>query len=501
MLLNVEIPTVNKEIEMIKSDFNKTANAKLKAGEEVKVATESDKKDSSTKQKYLTPPVKPSQATYFFDNNLMLARSCDILSEDLILGNKINIRVNNDSDDSDVVDDNLVDIINSVEQSKVEIAYMCTDYELNGAACCKITRFEEYNEFRLTQIPQQSLQIMKVVDEKIQATPVYLVEQDTGGGDKKLYKILGETYPDDFESYEGTDLGLVWWIGGDNFNDFYRKPKWLQARESMSSQIALKSLDSERINKGFNMNTILFFNKRPTYMPPQELIGSNNEPMDDQSSRYYDQLANMAENVGAKTIANELRTAGLGIAVLYEESHDPITMEVANISDTNYDYLLEKMKLADQEIISAYGIPRERYMINDVKESMNSQKTAAFWEIYNKSLNGRQLVYENGLLDVIEECYDDLKYDLVVDIEVPLSSEIINSKIEVYSALFLKALLTLKQTIILLSKYITDLNMAELDLTNPIYEMRFFNGSPITDYSLDPNEQIEYDNATASFLV
>lgn len=496
----IETETVNKEVEMIKAASDKTANAKLKSStEEVNVATEGEKKDTSTKQKYLTPPIKPATATYYFDNNLMLARSCDILAEDIILGNKINIKIKeNEEKDTKQNTEDISNIINSVESSQVEIAYMCADYVLNGAGCCKITRFEENNEFRLTQIPQENLQIMKISDEKLQATPIYLVEQDSGSGDKKLYKILGETYPDPFDSYDNKELGAVWWIGGDNFYNFYRKPKWLQASESMNSQIALKSLDTEKINKGFNMNNIVFFNKSPEYMSQTE-YDELNTAEENKTNDYYEQLGLIAANVNAQKIATELKSAGMGTAVLYEESDDPITMQQATLSDTNYNYLLEKTKMADQEVISCFGIPRERYMINDIKESMNSQKTAAFWEIYTKSLNGQQLIYENGLLSVIDEVYE-LDYELTVDIEVPMFSQIINGKIDVYSDLFIKGLLTLSQTVKLLSQYISDLNLDDLDLTNPIYEMRFVNGKSIDDYNLDPNEQIEYDNATSNIF-
>lgn len=507
MLYNVQTEAVNKEIEMIKSNLDKVANDKLKTiTRDVKVATESDKKDTSTKQKYLVPPVKPSVASYFFDKNLLLALSCSILAEDLILNN-INIKVKDDSDENneEVVEGlNVTNIINSVDKSQVELSYMCADYVLNGAGCCKITVFEEDNEFRLTQIPQETLQIIKIVDEKLQDTPIYLVEQDLGIGDKRLYKIMGEIYPEEFLTYDNKVLGSVWWMGGDSFYDFFRKPKWLQAMESMNAQIALESLDTEKINTGFNMNNVLFFNKEPTFVDSpleglDELNSVDNENQDDkQENEYFNYLSTIASSVNAENIANELRAAGLGTAVLYEETLKPLTMQHVSLSDTNYDYLLEKSKLADQRVMSSFGIPRERYMINDMKESMNSHRTAAFWEIYTKSLNSQQLPYENGLLDVINEVYD-LDYELTVDIELPMFSELINAKIDTYSSLFLKGLLTLKQTVILLSKYITDLNIADLDFTNPIYDMRFINGKPLENYGLDGIDQDEYDKAT-SFL-
>lgn len=490
--------TINKEVELIKSTLDQTANTKLQS---ITIPTESDKKDTKELSKYLIPPIKPLLASYYFDNNLMLARSCDILSEDVILGNVININIKED-EDSTTPDIDISNIINSVEKSKVELSYMELDYELNGAGCVKVLKFEDENEFRLVQLPMESLQVMKIVDENLQTTPIYLIEQSMGIGKSKLYKMIGQTYPEEFDYYNDKPLGLCWWIGGDNFYKFFKKPKWLQSIESMNSQIALESLDTEKINKGNNVNGILFFNKPsgiaiPQYpQQTQDNNDSDDADNDNEDNAYYKQLQKIAEMSGAQTIANELKAAGTGTAVLYEETRDPMTMNYVAISDNNYDYLQDKSKQADQKIISSFGIPRERYMINDIKESMNSQKTAAFWEIYTKSLNAKQLFYEEGLLEVIEECYSDLDVDLEIDIEVPIFSELINAKIAVFTDLFLKGLITLKQTIILLAKYISELNIEDFDFTNPIYDMRFFQGKPLDDYTMTPEDQEEYDSAT-----
>jgi len=476
--------TVNKEVELIKSALDKTANNKLK------IATESDKKDTSTRSKYLIPPIRPDIASYYFDKSFMLARSCDILAEDLILGNVINIKVKEDLDENEESSEYDIDnIITSVKKSQVEISYMACDYELSGAGCCKILRFEEANEFRLVQLPMESLHVIKVMDEKLQPTPIYLIEQSLGITDKKYYKIIGETYPEEYTTYDGKELGLAWWIGGDNFYRFFKKPKWLQSIESMNSQIALESFDTEKINSGNNLNGVLFFNKEAGIPIPK----FNNN--DEDSDLTPEELKALTELSGAQTIANEIKAAGTGTAVLYEESRNKMTMDYITISDNNYTYLQEKAKTADQKIISSFGIPRERYMINDVKESMNSQKTAAFWEIYSKSLNAKQLFYEHGLLEVIEECYPDLEHELDIDIEVPMFSELINAKINTFTDLFMKGLITLKQTIILLSKYISDLNTEDYDFTNPIYEMRFFQGKPLDDYGLSDEDQQLYNDA------
>ena len=322
-----------------------------------------------------------------------------------------------------------------------------------------------------------------------------------GVGDKKYYKIIGQTYPEDYTVYDGKELGLAWWIGGDNFYKFFKKPKWLQSIEPLNCQIALESLDTEKINSGNNVNGILFFNKESGIaIPPLQPPTNDDEgSTDDEDNAYYQQLKEIAEMSGAQTIANELKAAGTGTAVLYEETRNPMTMNYVAISDNNYEYLENKAKAADQKIISSFSIPRERYMINDVKESMNSQKTAAFWEIYTKSLNAKQLIYEAGLLEVIEECYPDDDLDLVIDIEVPIFSELVNAKIAIFTDLFMKGLITLKQTIILLAKYISDLNIEDHDFTNPIYDMRFFQGKPLDDYAMTEEDMQMYNDATSSF--
>jgi len=478
--------TVNKEVEMIKSTLDETANAKLK------IATGSDKKDTKTKSKYLIPPIKPVLASYYFDKSFMLARSCDILAEDIILGNVINVTVEDDLDENESTKNyDISNIIRSIKKSQIEIYNMAIDYELNGAGCCKILRFEEANEFRLVQLPMESLQLIKIIDEKLQNTPIYLIEQSMGVSNKKYYKIIGQTYPEDYISYDGKELGLAWWIGGDNFYQFFKKPKWLQSIESMNSQIALESLDTENINSGNNLNGILFFNKESGIPLPKF-------PDNDDEELSPEELKRITELSGAQTIANEIKAAGTGTAVLYEETRNPMKMDYVAISKNNYDYLQNKAAAADQKIISSFGIPRERYMINDVKESMNSQKTAAFWEIYTKSLSAKQLPYEQGLLEIIEECFSDLEFELDIDIEVPMFSELLKAKVDSITDLFLKGLVTLKQAIILLSKYMSDLNTEDHDFTNPIYDMRFFQGRPLDDFGLTPEDQELYNSAIDS---
>jgi hypothetical protein len=480
--------TVNKEVELIKSTLDSVANKKLK------VATGSDKKDTSTRSKYLVPPIKPALASYYFDKSHMLARSCDILAEDIILGNVINISVEDESDENKATGKyNIDNIINSIKKSQIEIYYMANDYELNGAGCCKIHIFEDSNEFRLTQLPMESLQIIKIMDGKLQADPIYLIEQKMGVSNKKYYKIIGQTYPEVYTTYDGQLLELAWWIGGDNFYQFFKKPKWLQAIESLNSQIALESLDTESINSGNNLNGILFFNKESGIAIPQ--FPNTNES--DEEELTAEELKTIAQLSGAQTIANEIKAAGTGTAVLYEETRNPMNMTYVAISKDNYTYLQSKSAAADQKIISSFSIPRERYMINDVKESMNSQKTAAFWEIYTKSLAAKQLPYENGLIEIIEECYPELKYDIDIDIEVPMFSELLKAKVDTITDLFLKGLVTLKQAIILLSKYVSDLNTEDYDFTNPIYEMRFFQGRPLDDFGMTDEDQQLYTDAVS----
>ena len=491
-MFKIQGDTINKEVELIKSALDHEAQNKLS------IATESDKKDTNTQSKYLTPPINPVLASYYFDKNFMLARSCDILSEDIMLGNKINITVKeeiNENKDTLSSSDSLdiTNIINSVTKSQVELSYMCCDYELTGAACCKIVMFEDANEFRLIQLPIESLKIIKVNEPQLQSTPIYLVEQNLGIGTKKYYKILGETYPEEYHLFDGQELGLAWWIGGDNFYKFFKKPKWLQSIESMNSQISIESLDTDKINSGNNVNGILFFNKESGIPIPKPQISNDSDAPDSE-------LQSLLELSGAQTIAKELKAAGTGTAVLYEETKNPMSMQYTAISDNNYNYIQEKSKQADQKIISSFGIPRERYMINDVKESMNSHKTAAFWEIYTKSLNAKQLIYEEGLIDIIYECYPDLGVELDIDIEVPIFSDLVNAKVTVFTDLFLKGIITLKQTLILLSKYITDLNIDDYDFTNPIYDMRFFQGRPLDDYGWSDEDKGLYEEVVESFI-
>jgi hypothetical protein len=393
--------------------------------------------------------------------------------------------VNISQENEEEVSEEMESIIKSVEASQLEIRNLAYDFVLYGAGCCKITPYPDHNEFRLTQIPQEALKIFR--EDKEHETPIYMVEnKNTGTGTEDIYKMLGAEYPEDF-TYKGKELETVWWLGRDNFYNFYSKPRWLPCMDSLDAQIALKTFDTEKINTGFNMNNVLFFNKNSTYINPKKPQQKNNKDNktnkesdeNESATNYFEQFTQQTRNRDdAERIKNELQLAGTGTAVLYEVTTDPMNMQNVSLSDPNWEYLIDKHKQADQEIISAFSIPRERYMLNDVKESMNSNKTASFWEIYVKSLHRRQRIYEEGLKEIIYSLYD-LSKDIVIDIEIPTFSDIVNAKIERFSDLFTMGAITLGQLTMLLSKYITDINWDEIDWNDPIYDERFIGGQAV----------------------
>ena len=108
-------------------------------------------------------------------------------------------------------------------------------------------------------------------------------------------------------------------------------------------------------------------------------------------------------------------------------------------------------------------------MIDDVKESMNSSKTDAIWEIYTKELISLQRVYE-GIINKFNFKY--FRIETVVDIEVPVFSD--KKQIELTTAkdLFNNGLLTLNQALMIVKNYYPELDIEE----DRLLDGRYYNG-------------------------
>lgn len=367
----------------------------------------------------------------------------------------------------------------------MEIFYREKDLEVFGYGACKVKPLNEDNEFRLSQIPASQLQIMKIKDER-QESPIYLAEQKISSSVKKYYKIIGCEYPEDYEDYNNKALGIVWWRGGDNFYNFFTKQRWYSVRENINSKIALNTLNSEKINNGNNNNGILLINKEQVGMQPPNQYINDNETNEETANQ-------IAKLTNAQIVANELKANRGGTAVFYEESNNPMSMDYVNISENNYSYLSELSADCDNEVMSALGIPRERYMFTDAKEGQGSKKTETVWEIYTGAVERNQMSLEQDSLLLIKYVYPDL-FNLNIDIESPLFSEIKESMADFFKGLFLSGIIPLGKCIECISPYISEIKPEDYNLTDPIMTMHLYNGKPLSDYDITPDDQTVIDS-------
>ena len=117
-------------------------------------------------------------------------------------------------------------------------------------------------------------------------------------------------------------------------------------------------------------------------------------------------------------------------------------------------------------------IPKARLMIDDTKESMNSNKTSTLWEIYTKELESLQIVYENIIDDFNCKYFQIQTY---TNIGTPIFTD--KKQIEVASTiqLFDMGLLTLGEAITNIKKYYPELEL-EVNPNNPLYNERYYKG-------------------------
>ena len=248
---------------------------------------------------------------------------------------------------------------------------------------------------------------------------------------------------------EDDDLPTCLWLGGGKTSEFYEVPYWLPAFNSISAKVALDELNAKKINEGNLMSGILVIKRPPAMEGEKEKTKSDLE--------------------------EQMQEAGTGILTLDLESYNtdiPLEVQYVPISEQNYTYLSELADRCDEDILACFSIPKVRLMIDDVTESMNSQKSNTIYEIYTKSLENEQLPFEIEINKFNKKYF---KYTGVVNIETPIFSD--KKEVEVTSILnlFNNGILTLGETIKAVSVYYPKLAL-EYNDTNPLFNERYYNG-------------------------
>ena len=121
-------------------------------------------------------------------------------------------------------------------------------------------------------------------------------------------------------------------------------------------------------------------------------------------------------------------------------------------------------------------------MIDDVTESMNSNKFNTIYEIQTKSLEKEQLPFEIQFF----------KYECMVDIETPIFSDKKDVEINTILTLFNNGIITLGETIKAIIVYFPAFEL-EYNNVNPLFNERYYNGRLLgtNEYSQEDIDQLD----------
>lgn len=297
------------------------------------------------------PPLEQKTMEYIIKNSSMVRKCSDILAKD-ILYNNIEIEA----------------YPHWYYNNREELYYLGLDYYCTGYAICRITDDEK----NIQQIPSVTCVVIRDNDD-------YYLKQALNGK-WFYYNIYGVT---EDPKYEET----VYMIGGDNLYSFYTLPKYFNCKEEVFTDILLSERNFKHVENNFIPISLLRFNLAPNF---------DNE-----------------EN--KRVITDEMKSAEGGTAVLFTENETKQDIDYIRLEDSSINDTIKLNGQAERSILNMYNIPLERLLINENKESMNSNKFSNIWEIYINNLRAESKVWLNFITDLLELDSDD---EIIIDFPV-----------------------------------------------------------------------------------
>lgn len=427
-------PVDNELLEVKKSIADSLKNKKI---------FQSENKDTAENSVELHPPIPMKDCLYIFENSSHVAKSSRILAADVIY-NDITLTLDT-LDEPDEHQINQVKKINDYLNDNVDELYnFAVDY--NYASWAAIEYVWNNTRFSLKQIPVHSCKIIK---DNIRGMDVYLLKQQINSK-IKFFKIMGEEYPEDFLFYGGQKLGHASLMGGDNIYRFFGLPRWAQDYNEILTEIAISENDYKTVSNGNISSGVLNINLEPQIAQPIK-YDENGNPVSVKSRE--------------EVISEELQSANSGTAVIFTESNRPVTLDYVGLANNNQNYLSELGDKCQQAVLNDYNIPLIRMMINTEKESMNSNKSHAIWEIYTLNLKNEQKPYKTWIKELIYELYS---INVDVEMTTPIFADRREIEVKLISQAWNDGALTLRQLIEALSEYLNVINLDEYDFTvNP----------------------------------
>lgn len=414
----------------------------------------------------LKRPISSADAKYIFDNATYVATCSQILAEDTIMNDIKLTPVDKEASEEtqyvvEQIQEHLLDNID-------ELYNVAVDFNYSGFGAMEINT--DSNKFTLKQLPSNTLAVIQLTEK---SNKFYLLRQ-TLNGRTYYYRILGEDYTNfvNLRNFEISDAIL---IGGDNFYLFYSEPRYMSIRKKIFTQIAIESENYEKVSKGNIAKGLL-------HVPLPQQLGVPKQ-FDSEGNEIY-------VPTEEEVISEELQQGANGVAVIFTRSEQKIPFEFIKIEDDNTTYLENYQKQCEEAVLNVYRIPLARLMINTEKESMNSNKTQAIWEIYSLSLKQEQKKWKQLIKELIYALYN---IEVTVEMTTPDFSDNRETEVNLIVQAWDSGALNLQQLIEALSEYIPVINLNDYDFTvnRDVWEYRKISMETLDPEALKEVEQIE----------
>lgn len=402
----------------------------------------------------IKPLVPASVVKNIVLSNDLVFSSIDTLAQDIIL-TELKIL---DSDLNDV-DAEITDFWNKKTLYQVYLAVK--DRLGYGYGALEILFDENNRPVGLEQVSAETLQIVTEKD-KYTGDNSYYALYNNGTDHIKMRLSRFKYSPDDDE------LPVLLWLGGGEVSNFFDIPRWLPAFNRISANACLDELNAKKINEGNLLSGIL-----TVVSPPM-----NKTEVDENGNVNTLTAKEQIDN----TLQEQISNAGVGLLTLHLQqltAELPLNIQYIPITENNYDYLRQLAEDCDSSVLRLFKIPKARLLIDDTKESMNSNKTSTLWEIYTKELESLQLIYESEIHNFNLNYF---RLETLVNIEVPVFVDMKQTEIDNILKLFNSGLLTLNQALAVIRKFYPDLTIED----DIVMDGRYYNGQLLGMADLEP---------------
>lgn len=404
------------------------------------------KKEEQQKHNLLLPLIPINIAKQIIYNHDLLSTCIETKAQDLILNNLKLL-----TKDNEEIENHSINRFWN-EKTLYQLYLAVQDRISYGYGACEILKDNNGNWVGLEQISADTITIQVVPDRYNRDKNSYYCRYDNGLR-YELFKLSRYDYDE-----EDDDKGEVLWLGGGRESNFFDIPVWLPAFEKINMDEILDELNTKKINEGNLLSGIL------TVISPPYRAELNTETGELEKRDGEEEIKN--------TLQEQMSDAGVGIMTLHLEqlsSEYNLNVQYIPITDQNYDYLRKLAEDCDESILRLFKMPKVRLMIDDVKESMNSSKTDAIWQIYTKELKSVQTIY-NGIINDFNKKYFLTETSVVL--ELPIFSDKKETELNLAKDLFNSALLTLNQALQIVKQYYPELEIED----DKLNDGRYYNG-------------------------